>query len=191
MNHGYEGKTEESGFLIFGLLVLALFWRYRVVLADKIRHIWFWSLLALALILSTVLFSLAAKALWSFKHNRLQPSKWESMSGEEFEHQIAVWLKRQGFSDVLKTEYFDQGIDIVATRFGIRLGVQVKRSVKPVGVNAIRSAVAGMASYGCNQAMVVTNSTFTTRAKALARVNNCQLIDGGILTTSVTRLNVQ
>ncbi len=103
------------------------------------------------------------------------------MSGKQFERQIVIWLKNQGYNQVVTTEYYDKGIDIIASNSGISLGVQVKRSNRPVGVSAIRAAVTGIASYGCSQSMVVTNSTFTAQARDLAQANHCQLIDGNAL----------
>ncbi len=100
------------------------------------------------------------------------------MTGVAFENQMVIWLKSQGYEAVAKTEYFDMGIDILASKEGIRYGIQVKRSKQPVGVAAIRAAVTGLNSYQCDRAMVITNSTFTYKALKLAKDNDCALING-------------
>ena len=120
---------------------------------------------------------------------RLDIKSWPKMSGAKFEDQAVLWLKSNGFNKVIKTEYYDMGVDIIAHKNSIRYAVQVKRYTKPVGVAAVRAVVSGMVMYGCDQSMVITNSTYTARAKQLALANNCHLIDGSLLnkTTAHTR----
>ncbi len=112
------------------------------------------------------------------RQRQLKPERWEKMNGHQFEDQIVIWLKQCGYKQVRKTEYYDMGIDIIAAKPGVVLGVQVKRSNRPVGVNAVRAAVAGLRGYACTQAMVVTNATFTPAAIRLAEANDCKLIAG-------------
>ena len=150
------------------------------------------SLVAYLLIASLVIFILGVLALLGVafrrKQHQLQPEQWDEMSGRKFEDQIVLWLKQCGYTKVRKTEYFDQGIDIIAAQPGKILGVQVKRSSRPVGVNAVRAAVAGLKSYGCTQAMVVTNSSFTPAATRLAEANDCLLRDGLALKESLEQI---
>ena len=56
--------------------------------------------------------------------------------------------------------------------------MQCKYYSAPVGLGAVQEAVAGKAMYGCNAAMVVTNSTFTKAAEELAVQNGVVLISG-------------
>jgi restriction system protein len=53
----------------------------------------------------------------------------------------------------------------------MRIAVQAKRSARLVGVRAVQEVVAARAFYGCERAMVVTNSYFTDEALVLARTN--------------------
>ena len=122
---------------------------------------------------------------------RLKPDKWAQMSGLKFETQIVNWLKAQGYIHVKRTEYFDRGIDIVAVKDGFIYGIQVKRSAKDVGVAAVRSAVAGLAVYGCHRAMVISNANFTRSAIALANANNCLLVNGSKLESTVYAKEIQ
>jgi restriction system protein len=117
----------------------------------------------------------------------LKPKEWDKMSGLEFEKQIVIWLKLVGYKQVRKTEYFDQGIDIIAAKPGKIVGVQVKRSNKPVGIAAVRAAVTGLKIYGCSHAMVVTNYRFTNKAISLAKTNDCQLVNGIDLKKSILK----
>jgi restriction system protein len=71
----------------------------------------------------------------------------------------------------------DYGVDIIASKDGVKTAVQLKRYSNTVGRAAISDAVAGMAHYKCNQTMVVTSNYFTKEAKELASSNNCVLVD--------------
>lgn len=101
----------------------------------------------------------------------------DAMDGLEFERYVADLLRRNGYSNVSMTERYDYGVDIIADRDGIRWGIQVKRYSGLVKAAAIRQVVAGLNMYGCDQAMVITNSTYSTVAGQLAAANNCLLID--------------
>ncbi len=100
------------------------------------------------------------------------------MTGYEFEHFAASYLKSIGYHNVQVTQASgDFGIDITATKNGIRYAIQCKYYTHPVGNNAVQEAVAGMAYYDCKKAMVITNSTFTAPAKKLAAANNVTLLE--------------
>ena len=100
-----------------------------------------------------------------------------SMSGIEFELYVAKQLKSLGYTDIVLTEKYDYGVDIIATKESIVWGVQVKRYSGMVGADAVRQVVTGLKKYNCDKAMVITNSYFSNFAIELAKVNNCKLVD--------------
>lgn len=112
----------------------------------------------------------------------LEIAQIDEMSGTEFEKYVAALLKSQGYKTKL-TPVNDYGVDIVATKNGIKTAVQVKRYSKALDQKPVREAVAGKSikEYGCTEAMVVTNSTFTKAARFLAKENRCVLVDREIL----------
>jgi restriction system protein len=101
------------------------------------------------------------------------------MKGEEFEEYVAELLRLQGYKTRMTPRSGDYGVDIVASKDGIKTAVQIKRYGKKLDQKPIREAVTGMAvrQYGCTRAMVVTNSTFTKAATFLAAESNCELVD--------------
>lgn len=101
----------------------------------------------------------------------------DTMDGIRFEHYVSRVLRANGYTNVRLTEKYDYGVDIIADKDGVRWGVQVKRRASFVGADAVRQAVTGLRVYGCDKAMVITNSYYTKVAKRLARCNNCTLID--------------
>lgn len=101
------------------------------------------------------------------------------MNGHEYEYQVAKYLRGHGYTGVTVTKGSgDFGVDVIAHKGGHKYAVQCKYYSNSVGLSAVQEAVAGMAYYKCDRAMVVTNSSFTKAAYDLARANNVLLLDG-------------
>jgi restriction system protein len=105
----------------------------------------------------------------------------DSMAGADFEEYLAAVLEDQGFRVEWTGTSGDLGVDLIAEQGEYRCAVQAKRQTAPVSRRAVSDAVAGMAHYGCNAAMVVTNSYFTDGAVELAESTGCELIDRNTL----------
>lgn len=98
-------------------------------------------------------------------------------NGQEYEYFVAEYLRRTGYSQVTVTKGSgDYGVDILATKNGIKYAVQCKYYSSPVSLKAVQEVVAGAPCYGCNAAMVVTNNTFTKSAIKLAATNGVTLL---------------
>lgn len=101
------------------------------------------------------------------------------MDGHDYEYLVARYLKAHGYTGVTVTKGSgDFGVDVIAHKGGHKYAVQCKYYSNSVGLSAVQEAVAGMAYYKCDRAMVVTNSSFTKAARDLARANNVLLLDG-------------
>ena len=107
----------------------------------------------------------------------LRLSDIDTMDGLAFEKYVANLLEQQGYSNISLTEQYDYGVDIIATRDGICWGIQVKRYSGLVKAEAVRQVVTGLRVYGCDRAMVITNSVFSRVAVQLADSNDCVLVD--------------
>lgn len=103
------------------------------------------------------------------------------MTGEEFELFVSDYFKKQGYRTEITKASGDQGIDVIAEKGSIRIGIQVKCYSGNVGNAAVQEAVAGKAFYKLDKVMVITNSHFTSSAVELAQVNNVILWDRTIL----------
>lgn len=101
----------------------------------------------------------------------------DEMSGDEFEQAVCRLFCKMGYSAYVTKQSGDQGVDVVAERGSVRIGIQTKRYGYPVGNSAVQETIAGRAFYGCTGSMVITNSTFTKSAIELARVNSVVLWD--------------
>ena len=171
MRYVVRDNAHESVWLLLGLLGLIAARLHGRLLVDVWQRYERQAAIALA---SLIMVSLPAAYVFARKRA-------PAMSGLEFEDYVMTWLAEAGFSDLAKTEYYDQGVDLTGIRSGWSWGIQVKYSSRPVGVAAVRAVVAGIGAYGCHKAMVVTNHSFTRPARQLAVVNNCWLVDGSLL----------
>ena len=134
--------------------------------------------IVIVLILLTIFTALWRKAKRRSFTDHVSRSFIDTMSGVEFERYVAKLLPGQGYKHIHLTEYYDHGLDIIATKDNILWGIQVKRYSGPVKMSAIQQVVAALNHYGCNRAMVITNSSFSSQARDLAVSNDCLLIDG-------------
>lgn len=174
-------STNDSVILVFVLLLAAGLYANRVSRRLRRYDTIEFAYIALALfgliVCIRVLRKLRRRRTHYLSHTALN-----NMSGIEFERYVASLLRHQGYKHVKLTEQYDFGIDIIAEKDGISWGIQVKRYSAPVKLAAVREAVAALKHYDCDQAMVITNSSFSSSARDLAVSNSCVLIDGQELT---------
>ena len=105
-----------------------------------------------------------------------------SLSGVDFEGYVADKLKKAGFEDIRGTPTTgDQGVDLLARWEGRLVAIQVKRQMGTVGNGAVQEVTAGRQFYGADEAWVVTNSSFSASALALAQKTAVKLVDGAKL----------
>lgn len=106
----------------------------------------------------------------------------DAMTGLEFEEFTAQLLLKLGYTNVKVTRASgDQGIDVLAQKDGIRYAVQCKNYSHKLGNTPVQEAFAGKSFYGCDVAVVLTNSTFTDGAFALAESTGVLLWDRNTL----------
>lgn len=101
----------------------------------------------------------------------------DGMDGFEFEAFLVNVFQTIGF-DVKETKKTaDQGADLFVSRFGKTMVIQAKNYTGSVGNAAVQQAISAKAFYGCDEAMVVTNSYYTKSASELATTAGVRLID--------------
>ena len=101
----------------------------------------------------------------------------DEMAGVDFEHSVAAVLRGVGYAVEVTKASGDFGVDLIATRDGVRTAVQCKRQVRAVNGSAIQQVVAGAAVHDCTATMVVSNYRYTPAAQHLAEVHGCILVD--------------
>jgi restriction system protein len=89
-------------------------------------------------------------------------------NGYDFEHWVAEALEQFGWDARATQGSGDQGVDVIASREGLSLGIQCKLYSAAVGNKAVQEAFAGAKHMGLDKAAVLTNAAFTQSAKDLA-----------------------
>lgn len=114
--------------------------------------------------------------------NQWQVDDIDGMEGHEFEYFCADLLVSNGFVDVRVTPGSgDQGVDILAVRDGVSYAIQCKNYSSPLGNAPVQAVNAGKTFYRCHVGVVLTNSTFTKGAVALAEATGVLLWDRTVL----------
>jgi restriction system protein len=98
------------------------------------------------------------------------------LSGLEFESFCKDILEGAGWHTTTTIASGDQGVDLIATKGGIRVCIQCKRYGSPVGNSAIQEVTAGKLHWQGTHAVVVSNAGFTYSAKVLARSTGVLLV---------------
>lgn len=112
------------------------------------------------------------------------------MDGQEFEKFVAELFSKMGFETQITKATGDQGIDIIASKDGDKIGIQAKCYSSTVGNGAIQEVVAGKNYYRLDKAMVITNNFFTDSARQLANANSIVLWDRNNLIEKIERFFV-
>lgn len=202
-----ESLSDKIGMLLFGLgfcvfaTVRSLRWiTISIVLGASglvaVPRIWNSGTFDVAHML-TALFCLSISAIYSTKATKNRPrfhfrsrsaslKKVDAMSGIEFEEFTAGLLQKLGYTNVSVTQASgDQGIDVLAQKDGLRYAIQCKNYSGALGNTPVQEAFAGKVFYGCDVAVVLTNSIFTDGAFELAESTGVLLWDRDTLSDMI------
>lgn len=93
-----------------------------------------------------------------------------NMTGEQFEKYVAERLSEAGWLDVKTTpKSGDHGVDIFASKDGEKYVFQCKRYKQSVNTPAVQEIYTGKGVYKADYAVVITNSTYTKKAREMAK----------------------
>jgi hypothetical protein len=124
-----------------------------------------------------------ARALWNRYYTMFDEHHVSAMSGSEFERFVGKLYTRLGYVVSLTQGGADQGVDLILYKDDHKIAVQAKRWNAPVGNAAVQQVIAGKLYYGCSAGIIVTNSSFSGSAVALAAKDpSISLVDGRSLT---------
>lgn len=99
-----------------------------------------------------------------------------NIDGVGFEHHCAEILCKAGWDARVTRSSFDQGVDIVAIRDGVKWVFQCKKYSQPVGNSAVQEVIAGRIFERASFAVVVSNNSYTQSARQLANAADVYLI---------------
>ncbi len=119
-------------------------------------------------------------------------SQIDKLSPFMFEEWVGRFLRNMGYKTQVTKRSGDYGIDVIAENEDIRIGIQVKKFSKPVGIKAVQEVISGMTYYNCNEGWVITSTTaFTPAAHSLAAKQNIRLITRNDLALMLSDLQKQ
>jgi restriction system protein len=96
--------------------------------------------------------------------------------GVDFEKWIADGLRKFGWNAEITAASGDQGVDVIAEKNGMKVGIQCKLYSGSVGNKAVQEIIAAKHFYMFHHCAVVTNSSYTSSAKSLAQSANVKLL---------------
>ncbi|MDY4507175.1 MAG: restriction endonuclease [Candidatus Faecousia sp.] len=113
----------------------------------------------------------------------------DAMNGHQFEHYCAELLRQVGFTHIQITRGSgDYGVDIIADKDGVSYAIQCKRHNQKIGNKAVQEVLSGKVYYGCQRAVVLTNSYFTNQAVDTAQKTGVMLWDRDTLASMLEAL---
>ena len=178
----------SAEFIGIGLVVLlAAFFGFNPQrMQNFFIYIW---VAVIALIVIIIVLVLFMRNRAQQKQRALQLIDLKHMSGFEFEKYLRFLLQSRGYKNVWITpSQGDFGADIIAEKEGKRYAIQAKRYHGMVGVDALYQCFGGQRYYGCDESMIITNSTFTPAAQELARKSHAELVDGETLSEWIVEM---
>ena len=98
------------------------------------------------------------------------PIRFQGVDPSEFEDFVAYLFSRNGYDQIQTSYSADFGADIIVKKDGVKTAVQVKRyfELHKVGVSDINQVIGAQQYYQCDQALMITTSSYTPAAKQLA-----------------------
>lgn len=105
-----------------------------------------------------------------------EPLDLTDIDGIGFEHHCAEILRNVGWDARVTQSSGDQGVDIVASRGGLKGVFQCKRYNQPVGNAAVQEVIAGKIFERAAFAVVVSNNSYTQSARQLASAAGVHLL---------------
>jgi HJR/Mrr/RecB family endonuclease len=100
----------------------------------------------------------------------------ETMTPAQYEVYCAEELKRHGWDASVTKGSRDQGVDVVASKSGMRVVLQCKLYSQPVGNKAVQEVVAARNFERVRFGVVVSNNSYTGPAQTLASANGVYLL---------------
>lgn len=100
----------------------------------------------------------------------------DGMDPYEYEHFCARLLKGANWRAEATKGSGDQGVDVIAEKFGYKVAIQVKKYASPAGNGAVQEILAGKLFYDAEFGVVVCTAGFTRSAHALAKKTGIHLM---------------
>lgn len=118
----------------------------------------------------------AARASFQAWQQRCAEEYWRSLTGVEFERQVARLYQSAGYRVTLTPGTADGGIDIVLEREGAAIAVQCKAHRRKIGVAVARELVSAARDLGAERMMIACTQGVSSPLAAYAREKGIEII---------------
>ncbi len=174
-----EDILKEVG-IVYVLFLLIFLWTNKVL---------FWKLLlwGLAFLAALIVVRLLIKRSKIHKRSQFNTDgeliKWlNNLKHWEFEHYIGDLFNKLGYKTRVIGSSYDEGIDVIAEKDGIKHYIQCKHYNNKVGVKDVREFCGALSDKLSNdKAFFITTNFFTEEAERFAEDKPIELIDGNKL----------
>jgi len=103
------------------------------------------------------------------KEKRAKKEYWFSLTGHEFENQLALLYRRLGYEAAVTRGSGDEGVDIRLSKGNEKMIVQCKAHKRPMGPGAVRELYGTLLHEEADIAIIVSLGGFTAGASSWAR----------------------
>jgi restriction system protein len=93
----------------------------------------------------------------------------DRLEGSEFEAWVEAQLTAADFAVTRTRPGHDYGVDLIAERAGVRIGIEAKRWQGTVPNAVVRSLIGGCEFHDCTAGAIITTSRFSRHAGEQAR----------------------
>ena len=122
--------------------------------------------------------SLIEKSCITIAENDNHPeSNYKHKKGIKFESSCKQILRSKGWQVEETSITGDQGVDLIASLQELRICIQCKDHIKPIGNRAVQEVSAGKIYWKGTHAVLVSKSGFTRSAVKLAKANRVILVN--------------
>ena len=113
-----------------------------------------------------------------------------SLSGDEFERDMAALCRRLGYSVETTPASGDEGVDLVLRRKGKKIVVQCKSHQSPVGPAVVRELYGSMVAAKADKAVLACTGGFTSGVINFVRGKPIELISASGLVELAERTSM-
>ena len=110
------------------------------------------------------------------KRRRKLRDFWMSLSGREFEHELATLYRKQGYEVQSTPTTGDGGVDLIIRKNGERIVVQCKSHKYPVGPAIVRELYGSMHHFRADSAILACTGGFTSGVRDFVKGKPIELI---------------
>jgi len=168
---------------IFWLIINVIGFTISIFSEEGLFSTSFWIVLAVSTTLAALIYIVIVMR-WKKKEKELREAilksginQIDNLNPYVFEEWVSQFMGLMGYKACATKKSGDYGLDVIAENGSKKIGIQVKKFNKPVGLKAIQEVIGGVSYYDCSEGWVITSaSSFTTAAINLANKNNIKLL---------------